>query len=334
MEHETKEIPFDEVLDALLDETTILNPRYLYRLSDLEGRELKDLAKAWPKISERRRQALLEDCESLLEMDYVLSFESISRMAINDPQAKIRAPATRILWESEADDLIPTFIASSIEDPDADVRACMATALGRYVYRGELDKLPRKTQTEIENRLLEITSSSDEDSVRQRALESLGYSSREEIQDLIKAAYHEGSVPWLASALFAMGRTADPRWINHVTEQFEHSSPKVRYEAARASGELEAPQAVKGLLELLADGDDSVRKAAVWSLSQIGGEGVFDTLEALMMATEDDDLADHIDEALDNLVFTEDRSIFKLFDFDEESFTPILVEEDVEAQED
>jgi hypothetical protein len=53
------DIPFQEVIDSLLDEKAIFNPRYLYRLSDLEGDELASLNNTWGDIAPRRRLALM-----------------------------------------------------------------------------------------------------------------------------------------------------------------------------------------------------------------------------------------------------------------------------------
>ncbi len=76
-------ISIQTLLDALLDESTVLNPQYLYRLSDLEGAQLVAVQEAWPQIALRRRQALMEDIEALNEVDYLLSYEAISRLAPN-----------------------------------------------------------------------------------------------------------------------------------------------------------------------------------------------------------------------------------------------------------
>jgi HEAT repeat protein len=337
MEQNTKEIPFQEILDALLDDSRILNPQYLYHLSDIEGDDLTKLAHHWPTISPRRRRALLEDMEDLLEMDYLLSFETISRLALTDPDPQIRLPATRILWESESKELIPTFYESCLADPDADVRACMAAALGRFIYLGEVEELSEQLLRELEERLLAIVNGTDETHVRRRALESLGYSSRDEIPDLIIKAFNHGDELWLSTALFAMGRSADPRWSRYVLDEIGHPSPSVRLEAVRAAGELEVSDAVPGLIELLQDESEDVRQAAIWSLSQIGGEGVSDALEELLEESdesEDSDLIDFIELALDNLVFTEDRSMFTLFDFDEDILEVPKEEDNSEASVD
>ena len=94
----------------------------------------------------------------------------------------------------------------------------------------------------------------------------------------------------------------------------ENDSNEIRYEAARAAGELELHESADRLIELLNDSESDVRLAAAWSLSQIGGEGVRDALEELYDETEDEEEADFIDQALENLLFTEDMEVFSLID--------------------
>jgi len=63
-------------------------------------------------------------------------------------------------------------------------------------------------------------------------------------------------------------------------------------------------------LRLLEDeDDDEVSGAAIWSLSQIGGEDVRTYLENLLDQSEDEEQTEFLEEALDNLSFTEDRGI-------------------------
>ncbi|HEX7973738.1 MAG TPA: HEAT repeat domain-containing protein, partial [Anaerolineales bacterium] len=252
------------------------------------------------------------------EADMLLSFEALSLIAIQDIDPKVRLPAVRALWEYENPDLIPIFLEMVVKDSDADVRAATATALGRYVYLGELDEIPSEDLHEVEERLLEVTRGGDAPLVRRRALESLGFSSREEVQPLIETAYTSGNRDWIASALFAMGRSANEKWQPDVLAMLENSAPAIRVEAARAAGELEIGEARLILLDMLEDTDDSARDAAIWSLSQIGGEGVRETLERIYEETEDDEEADYIEQALDNLAFTEDLELFSVLDVPEE----------------
>jgi HEAT repeat protein len=312
------EIPFRQVLDALLDEKEPFHPRYLYRFSDLEEPELHIIGETWPNVSVRRRRAIMEDIEELGETNLTLSFEEFSRFAISDSDARVRELAVRILGEYESDDLIQLFETLLVNDSDAGVRAVAATGLGKYVYLGEIEELPEKTLNQIVDRLLRVYSQPEAMLVRRRALESLGYSSRDEINPMIESAFYSGIEDWIVTALFAMGRTANSQWNPHVMEMLENDSTEIRYEAARAAGELELHDATDRLIELLDDSDTDIRMAAIWSLSQIGGEGVRDALEELYDETEDEEEADFIDQALENLLFTEDMEVFSLIEVPDE----------------
>lgn len=330
-----KKISIKELLQALLDENTPLHPRYLYPLSDLEGRGLSQLNAAWQKISLHRRQTLMEDLDELNQADDVLSFESVARIALHDIDPIVRRFAVHILREYELRDLIPTFIKMLESDDDAEVRGATAAALSTFVYLGELEELPPATHHHIEDVLLHVTKGSDAPSVRRKALEALGFSSREEVSPLLEAAYNSNEPEWLISALLAMGRSANKHWHPAVLAMLNNQRPAVRAEAASAAGELEIADAVPQLLNMLDDGDIDVRMAAIWALSQIGGEGVQEALEALYESTEDDDEADLIDDALDNLEFTDGLKEFEMFDFDdeEEEDDELLLDEEWEEDE-
>jgi HEAT repeat protein len=85
----------------------------------------------------------------------------------------------------------------------------------------------------------------------------------------------------------------------------------------QAAGELGLAQARPLLLRLLEDEyDDAVAGAAIWSLSQIGGEDVRLYLQNLLDTVEDDEQAAFLEEALDNLAFTEDLASFDLLAID------------------
>lgn len=310
-------IPFQKLIDALLDTETPLNPRYLYRLSDLEGSELELLQAAWPKIPAWRRQALLEDVTELNENDTLLSFDSLGRLAVKDEDAKVRLAAVHILWESEESGLIPVFMRLMTADSDSEVRAASASALGRFVYAGELEEIPHARLRSIEEALLGVVNRNEAAEVRRCALESLGYSSRDEVPPLLEKAFASDDKYWKASALFAMGRSANLKWQPTILAMLNSNLPLLRSEAARAAGELELSEAVPDLIELLDDPDDSTRQAGIWSLSQIGGEGVRDALQALYEETEDEAELELLESALDNLTFNEGLQLVPMFDFPE-----------------
>jgi HEAT repeat protein len=169
--------------------------------------------------------------------------------------------------------------------------------------------------------------------VRRRALEALGYAGHPEVPDFIRRAYDSNHEDWLQSALFAMGRSCDSRWTDSVLNMFDHPDNVVRYEAIRAAGELEIKAARELIFDLLEEGidDDDIYFAAIWSLSKIGGEGVRSLIENAIEETEDMEEIQFLEEALENLDFTEQINTFDMlyveeddpdnwFDDDEDDF--------------
>jgi HEAT repeat protein len=302
---------------ALLDEDTPLKARFLYRLSDLDSEDLSVLKAGWPKLPVWRRRALLEDLEEMGTADDLLSYEGIGRLAVGDEDARVRLLGVRLLWEFDAQDLVPIFLELLRTDADAEVRAAAATALGQFVYLGEIDRLQPEKTTEIEDNLLESIREDSSPPVRLRALESIGYSSREEVPPLIERAFSAGDQEGMASALIAMGRSMDERWEQDILEMLDNQAATVRAEAARAAGEMELPESLSQLVDMTRDSDEDVRYAAIWSLSQIGGDRARRALENLLRRAEEDDEAGYIESALDNLAFNDGLDAFSLFDIAE-----------------
>jgi HEAT repeat protein len=320
----TTTITLKELLDTMLDENQAFLPQYLYRLSDLEREELRQFEQTWPDVPLSRRQAIMEDLRDLSEHDYVLSFEAVCQVTVEDEDPLVRLASIQILWDYESPDLIPLFLDLAESDLVMEVRSSAAAALGRYVYMGEVDEIPQSTQDMIEDRLLTLFQEDEHELVRRRALESLGYASREEVEPLIAEAYVSGDDLWIASALFAMGRSANPDWSPAVLERLEDTNPDIRFEATRAAGELEIKEAVPTLLDHLSDASDRVRLAACWSLSQTGGKGVRDALISMLDEATTDIETSFVEDALDNLTFTEGFNSFELFEFDEYDLEPYI----------
>lgn len=302
------EITIEQLRNALLDESSPLDARYLYRLSDLEGQDLRTIIDLWPEIPLWRRQALLEDLQVLAENDFVLSFEAVGRIAIDDLDPRVRFGGVQTLISSECEqpDLIPPLLSLAQEDEDPSVRAVAASALGRFVYMGELGSLTAQSRLTLEEQLLEVAENDHSDDVRRRALESLGYSGRPEVIKLIEASFNSGQAAEVASALFAMGRSADERWSEQVLAMLAHNHPAIRMEAVRAAGELGLAEARRTLLSLVTHDDIELRLTAIWALSQIGGDKVFQRLVNAMQRATDEEEISFIEMALDNLAFNED----------------------------
>lgn len=303
---------FNQVLTALLDNSRPFSPRFLHSFSDISLEDLNSLKKIWGQVETGRRTSLLSDLESLLEADTLLNFEDFSRFTLTDENEKVRSNAIRLLWESEDPHLVPLLIHLLQHDPSELVKSAAATGLGKFVYLGELDEIPRNLLVEIEAALIAALKSSISREIQRKALESLGYSGRVEVKEFIHNAYQEKDPRWISSALFAMGRSADRAWEQQVIEMIDHHDDEVRAEAIRAAGELELVSLRDALIQKATDDEETwdVRMAAIWSLSQLGGEDAREALEDLLEKAEDDEEAEIVEEALDNLSFTDDQHTF------------------------
>ena len=265
-------IAFNHIIEQLKDEDKPFPARDLYRFSGLESQDLEAFKIAWHSLSLRRKTALLEDLELIAEGDTVLNFEPIASIAMDEEDDALRQLALRNLWQTEDLTYLSRLTTMLREDSSEKVRAQAAQVLGRYVLLGELGRIKESDHKEAEAALFEAMQSEKIDEVRQRALESLAYSSDGRVAGLIEDAYDFGEDDWKAAALFAMGRTADARWSPNILERLDDPMTEISREAARAAGELQLEEAIPTLLNLVHDEEREVRMAAGWSLSQIGGE--------------------------------------------------------------
>ncbi len=321
-------LPFQKVLDVLLDESKDIPRRYLSELSDIGPASLLSLLETWPRIAPPRKLLLLDQLNALANEDTLVSFDDLGRPLLRDEDPQVRIRAIRLLVECEDARLVPTYIEMLTNDSDVGVRAEAASILGIFVQLGEFDDIPDDVHHQIEDVLLEVLNGEDEPSVRRRALEALGFSSRDEVPVLIESSFNRQDPDWKASAIFAMGRSSDERWADSVLRMIASENRRIRLAAVQASGELDLKLARPLLLRLLEEEfDDVIAGAAIWSLSQIGGEDVRIYLQNLLDNVEDDDQAAFLEEALDNLAFTEDMASFDMLALDADDLDELDLEE-------
>ncbi len=305
---------FSLVLERLRDLEQPVAMSNLYHLSDLSGADLAALERTWAELPTERRQSILADLNEIGEANFEVTFEAVFRLGLDDEDPEVRATAIRALWESEDPTLIAPLIDFLHTDPDIHVRAAAASALGRFVYLGEVEELPEGQARRVEDALLGVIGGPEPLEVQRRALEAVAYAVRPEITPLIKAAYVSPEPLLRISAVFAMGRTTEQQWAPQILAELQSIEPEMRFEAARAAGELELNEAGKELSQLIRDPDTQVKEAAIWSLGQIGGDFARDTLSRLLKKTTDEDERDFIEEAIENLGFTDEVRAFSMFD--------------------
>jgi len=307
----------------------------LYALSSLDKAQLEQVKHTWNALPADRRAATMQHLVELGDENFEVDFNALYRVGLYDADPAVRAAAISGLWEDSDPALIAPLVKLLQTDDSEAVRAAAAGVLGHYVYEGELEELDTvKVKPVIAALKVIYRDLLEPIEVRRRALESLGFLSDNDTNQLITQAYHHANDRLKLSAVFAMGRSLDTeRWGSIVAEELASPDPEMRYEAARAAGELEYAPAVRKLAELLDDVDEDVQLATVWSLGQIGG----DKARQLLIAVLESD-AEHLHEvaedALAELEFKADHLDFKMFDFDEDEDEEWVLDENPDEDDD
>lgn len=307
----TKNINFNKIVDALLDDDAEFPISYIIRLSDIPLPDLEKLRRSWNLISPARKVLLMENIEVVHETEITSNFEEVAILALDDGNATVRTSGVRLFSDYENSHYVNKFIDMLENDPDIGVRSQSAITLGKYLYLAEVEKIDSKYRDLINNVLLRTLRSNENELVRQKALESFGYSSHDEVKEFIYTAYNSGDYNWLSSSLEAVGRSADDQYASLVLPMLAHPEMRIQRCAVYAAGELELSSAKKLLLRMVMelDQDDDLWVEAVSALSKIGGDGVMEVFERLLedASTEEEEL--FLSEAIENLNLTNDMSL-------------------------
>jgi HEAT repeat protein len=298
------------IIQKLGDEMEPLDASTLVDLSNLTREEQQWLDEAWEDIPLDKRRRLVALMNEQAEEDFQLDFSAVLRRGIRDEDAEVRRAAIEGLWEDESVTLIRPFLKLLHEDASPDVRASAASALGRFVLLGELGRLTDERSRELVESLVTIVADrSLPIDVQRRAVESLAYSSDDRVRSIIGRAYEDESADMRASAIFAMGRSADEYWRGAVRAELFNEDPAHRFEAARAAGELADPRAVERLIVLLKDRDRQIRIMAIWALGQIGGAAARRALKQVAQADLSREARQHARESLAEMALLADETI-------------------------
>jgi HEAT repeat protein len=299
----------------------------LHWLSDLSTGQSRSIEPIWRALTENARRDLIGRMSEEARENFELDFTAVARIALRDADPEVRIAAIHALVECEDRRVADSLLAILLEDSEFLVRAAAAAALGQYMEWSELGEVSDALGARVEAGLRAVLRSQDHLEVRRKALESVGYSSREDIREHILAAHKHPEESMRRSALAAMGHSLDSDWEPQVTRDLESGSAGLRAEAARAAGEIALRRAVPALIELLSDTEGEVRKNAVWALGEIGGGKARHALNDMIRHASPEEEA-CIAEALDAMDFEESLSgELPLLDLDDEE------DEDEEAGE-
>ncbi|MBN1218038.1 MAG: HEAT repeat domain-containing protein [Anaerolineae bacterium] len=310
---------FATILNQIAEEPQ-LRLSNLYILSRMDQDSLDVFREVWPTISADHRRNIIRNLVEICEVNFEVDFDPVFLLGLGDEDAEVRASAINGLWENENPALIDPFLHLLRTDETALVRSTAASALGRFIYLSEIEELEPAKIVPIREALLETIHQPAEDvEVRRRAVESIAFLNQPEVTRIIENAYYDDDVKMQVSAIFAMGRNADHCWHSRVLSELDNESDEIRFEAARACGELEMKEAVSRLIDLIDDSDTDleVQEMAIWALGRIGGSAAQEALE-ICLESDVEAIALAAEEALDELNLFSDT--FDMFDFGEEDF--------------
>ncbi|GAB4522206.1 MAG: HEAT repeat domain-containing protein [Anaerolineae bacterium] len=297
----------ETALDALAKylDSNVPDATIIYGLSGLSRDQVDfSVQPVWAQVPVVQRRRIMRQLIEASEANIELEYRSIGFLGLADPDPGVREAAIEVLWEDDSLELMTALVQLALHDEAISVRAAATMGLSRFILKGELGELPEQETRAAQNAAISLLTSEAEDvSVRRRALEAIANSSHDIVPSAIKAAYNSSDQLMRVSAVFAMGRSCDTIWEDIVLEELDSMDAEMRYEAARASGELQIVEAVPKLAELALEDDREILEAAVWSLGEIGSKEAVRILDALAEKAEDEDddeLIQAIEEALGN----------------------------------
>jgi hypothetical protein len=305
-----------ETLEALkTGEDGAISATVFYGLSDLSAEDLPQLKLVWDGLDADYRSKVMRRLVDVSEANFELDYRTIGLFGLGDPDAEVRQAAIDVLWEDQSLTLMSRLIDRALRDESADVRASAASALGRFILLGELGDLPERETVRAQDAVISLLNNNKEQvEVRRRALEAIANCSHEMVESAISQAYESTEHPMQVSSLFAMGRSCDnERWSKIVLKELQSTDAEMRFEAARAAGELELSDALPLLARLVEGNDREIKEVAIWSLGEIGGKKAMKILNRLADQAEvedDDEMLAVIEDAMGNASLVDGELFF------------------------
>ncbi|MDA1036170.1 MAG: HEAT repeat domain-containing protein, partial [Chloroflexi bacterium] len=261
-----------EYLEELRDPDRELTAAGLAQLSGLIGGEEAAFHHGWGDIPAARRLEILTRLSDMADDNPEFDFYGIFIDALRDGDAAIRDRAVQGLWETEDRRTIPKLIERLEQDPEDEVRASAAQVLGHFAALADSGKLSSRDTDRVRTALLEALEDDDEPlMVRRRALEAIAVFRDPALRSWIQWGYDHAESLLRQSAIYAMGRTCDPAWLDILIDEMESEDPAMRFEAANAVRDTGEEDALPHLSELVSDLDSQVAMAALQSIAAIGG---------------------------------------------------------------
>ncbi|MBI2856567.1 MAG: HEAT repeat domain-containing protein [Chloroflexi bacterium] len=302
----------DQFLNTLFNSAQPIRRTDLMEFSGMTPEELGLVRRMWQDIDAQRRTELLEQLVEITEDNLEADFNDLFRFCLTDREPEVRARAVEGLWECDDRTLVAPLTLLLQGDPSSTVKAEAALALGKFAILAQMGKMLPKDGERIRQVLLQTVHSQEEDQeVIRRALEAVAPFNTREVQQIIQAAYESDEPKMRHSAVYAMGKSGDPKWLPVIIKEMGSPDPAMRYEATSACGELGEEQAIPHLVQLFQDEDSQIQASAVAAVGAIGGSLARRVLLGCLKSS-DDVVAEAAQAALGNMEAGE-RSISMSF---------------------
>ena len=296
----------------MADTNKVLVNTHLAALSDMAAADLRDFAQVWKTIELKRRREIITRLTELSTDSVELNFDNIFMSCLKDTDADVRSEAINGLWENEEPALIPILIGLLNNDSAEKVQATAALALGRFALMAEIGSLSPKYGVQISQVLLSVTADKNKSiEVRRRALEAVSPISTEQVKAAIKVAYESRDERLAISAVYAMGKNCDSKWLAILLKELNNSDAEMRYEAITACGEIGDEDIVQYLLPVANDEDIDVRLAMIHTLGKIGGNEAKQYLQK-NAGDPNEAVRDAIETALNEISIIDDMTVFEM----------------------
>tara|TARA_B100000029_G_scaffold516335_2_gene628809 strand:+ start:824 stop:1810 length:987 start_codon:yes stop_codon:yes gene_type:complete len=261
---------FNEMIDELIHGG---NPSEIdvQRFSDLDLQNVESLKLTWLKIPKETRKTIVLKAIQLSDESIDYEYSRFARIVFDDTDPIIRRASIELVRETE-DRITARCLRALLVDPDEEVAAAAAEALGSYVLLTETSLFDKEEGSKIVAALREATSQDKPVELRSGAIESLASRDFDWISPLIMDAYYDSDERMRLSAVRAMGKTASSSWLEYIYEQLEVEDPFFRLEAVLAIGEIADESSLDSLSILFEDEDAEIAETAVETVALIGGE--------------------------------------------------------------
>ncbi len=220
----------------------------------------------------------------------------------------VRKKAVDCLWYNPESDVLDQLLDRVRNDEDSDVREAALSALGVFMFEGELqghaqgevfdrDMYDSTFEVEQYREALDLLKSvwkneNRTTSERAAALESLGYTDKEEVVSFIETALSHPDKDIRRSGIFAAGQRDNQRWSEEISTILRsETDDDLLNEAAAAAGELQMEGEASVLKEFVFNkSNEDLQVQAIVSLAEIGGQSCFQALDDISLDHDDEQI--------------------------------------------